>query len=99
MEYAESDLKKVIKSSVHLQIAHIQTIIYNLLLSLKYLQESNVIHRDLKPANVLVNEDCTVKLCDFGLARSITGVESTQLIMRHKNSDEEIKSSSGDEEI
>jgi mitogen-activated protein kinase 1/3 len=84
MEYAESDLKKVIKSSIHLQLIHIQTIIYNLLCAVKYLHESNVIHRDLKPANVLVNEDCTVKLCDFGLARSITGVESTAMILSVK---------------
>jgi len=40
-----------------------------------------VLHRDLKPANVLINEDCTVKLCDYGLARSITGIESAALIL------------------
>lgn len=56
-------------------------------------------HRDLKPANVLVNEDCTVKLCDFGLARSITGVESAAMIISSKYKDEEIKSSSKDEEM
>lgn len=54
---------------------------YNLLCSIKYLHESNVLHRDLKPANVLINEDCTVKLCDYGLARSITGIESAALIL------------------
>jgi mitogen-activated protein kinase 1/3 len=63
---------------------HIQTILYNLLCAVKYLHESNVIHRDLKPANILVNEDCTVKLCDFGLARSITGVESAAMILSGK---------------
>jgi mitogen-activated protein kinase 1/3 len=98
MEYAESDLKKVIKSSIHLQLVHIQTIIYNLMCAVKYLHESNVIHRDLKPANVLVNEDCTVKLCDFGLARSITGVESAVMILNSKAKEEEIKMSSKDEE-
>ena len=95
MEYAESDLKKVIKSSIHLQLLHIQTIVYNLLCAVKYLHESNVLHRDMKPANVLVNEDCTVKLCDFGLARSITGVESAAMIITGKKSrNEEIKASS-----
>lgn len=57
---------------------------YNLLCAVKYLHESNVLHRDIKPANILVNEDCTVKLCDFGLARSITGVESASLIISGK---------------
>lgn len=60
LKLSESDLKKVIKSAIHLQLKHIQTIIYNLLVSLKYLHSASVIHRDLKPANVLINEDCTV---------------------------------------
>ena len=64
MEYAESDLKKIIKSNINLEMQHTQHIIYNLLCAVKYLHESNVLHRDLKPANVLINEDCTVKLCD-----------------------------------
>ena len=81
MEYAESDLKKIIKSNINLEMLHIQTIIYNLLCSIKYLHESNVLHRDLKPANVLINEDCTVKLCDYGLARSISGIESADVIL------------------
>jgi len=48
---------------------------------MKYLHSANVLHRDLKPANVLVNEDCSVKICDFGLARSIAGVESASLLL------------------
>ena len=54
---------------------------YNLLCAVKYLHSANVLHRDLKPANVLVNEDCSVKICDFGLARSISGVESSSCIL------------------
>lgn len=45
---------------------------YNLLKGLEYLHNSNIWHRDLKPANILINEDCDVKLCDFGLARTVT---------------------------
>ena len=29
-------------------------------------------HRDLKPSNVMVDEHCSVIVCDFGMARSIT---------------------------
>ena len=82
MEFAESDLKKILKSTINLEILHIQTIVYNLLCAIKYLHESKVIHRDLKPANVLVNEDCSIKLCDYGLARSITGVESVDIFLK-----------------
>ena len=53
-----------------------------MLCAVKYLHESKVIHRDLKPANILVNEDCSVKLCDYGLARSITGVETAEIIIK-----------------
>lgn len=69
MEYMESDLKKVIRSPINLDLVHIQTILYRLCQSVKHLHDANVIHRDLKPANVLIREDCSIKLCDFGLAR------------------------------
>ena len=75
LEYAQSDLKKLFKSPIHLELVHIQTLIYNILLGLKYIHSADVLHRDLKPANVLINEDCSVRICDFGLARSIEGIE------------------------
>ena len=52
-----------------------------------------VIHRDLKPANILVNEDCSVKLCDYGLARSITGVETAEMIIKNADKDENVEMS------
>ncbi len=52
---------------------------------MKYLHSADVLHRDLKPANLLVNEDCTVKICDFGLARSVEGIEGAS-IYEKKNS-------------
>jgi mitogen-activated protein kinase 1/3 len=75
LEYAQSDLKKLFKSPIHLEMVHIQTLLYNILVGLKYIHSAEVLHRDLKPANILINEDCTVKICDFGLARSIDGIE------------------------
>jgi serine/threonine protein kinase len=36
-----------------------------------YLHSANIIHRDLKPSNILINSDCRIKICDFGLARSM----------------------------
>ena len=50
---------------------HIKHMIYNLLCSLNFIHSFNIVHRDIKPANILVNDACQIKLCDFGLARSI----------------------------
>lgn len=36
---------------------------------LKYIHSANVLHRDLKPNNILVNRECDLVICDFGLAR------------------------------
>ena len=104
LELAESDLKKVIKSAIHLQLKHIQLVVYNLLCAVRYLHSANVLHRDLKPANILVNEDCSVKICDFGLARSISGVESASLLLKQSkrfaaNDDEEMKTEEGHEDV
>lgn len=79
LELSESDLKKVIKSAIFLEQKHINQVIYNLLCGLQYIHSANIIHRDIKPANILINEDCTVRFADFGLARSVAGVESASL--------------------
>lgn len=73
LEYVASDLKKVLKSSKHIDFeeAHIITIFYNILSALNFLHQANIIHRDIKPANILIDDKCQVKLCDFGFARTL----------------------------
>lgn len=66
------------RTPVFLSELHIKTLLYNLLIGLKYVHSAGIYHRDLKPANCLVNQDCSVKICDFGLARTVGKPESTQ---------------------
>lgn len=43
-----------------------------MLRAFKFLHSAKVIHRDLKPSNILLNENCDLKICDFGLSRSLS---------------------------
>jgi len=68
-ELLDTDLSKVIYSPQPLIDDHCQYFLYQILRGLKYLHSARVLHRDLKPGNLLVNSNCDLKICDFGLAR------------------------------
>lgn len=68
-ELMDTDLHQIIKSSQALSNDHCQYFLFQLLRGLKYLHSANILHRDLKPGNLLVNANCDLKICDFGLAR------------------------------
>jgi len=65
----QSDLHKIIISSQPLTIDHVTIFIYQVLRGLKFLHGLGIIHRDIKPGNLLVNSNCLLKVCDFGLSR------------------------------
>lgn len=76
-----TDLNRLLTSRP-LEKQFVQYFLYQILRGLKYVHSAGVIHRDLKPSNILVNENCDLKICDFGLARvqdpQMTGYVSTR---------------------
>jgi len=75
----DSDLYKIIKSNQELSDDHYKFIIYQILRALLFLHSANIIHRDIKPSNILINEDCIIKICDFGLSRNIREADKLSL--------------------
>ena len=86
LEIVESDMKKLLASNppVPLQEEHIVTIMYNSLCALNFIHSANIIHRDIKPGNFLINSSCSVKLCDFGLSRTLPKKEEQEKEFREQ---------------
>ncbi|CAJ0877785.1 9430_t:CDS:10, partial [Entrophospora sp. SA101] len=80
-ELLGTDLHRLLTSRP-LEKQFIQYFLYQILRGLKYVHSAGVVHRDLKPSNILINENCDLKICDFGLARiqdpQMTGYVSTR---------------------
>ena len=79
-EFMETDLHTVIRSNI-LEPIHKQFVMYQLLKALKFIHSAGIVHRDLKPSNVLINSDACIKVCDFGLARSVMSLTGKDIIM------------------
>lgn len=73
MEYFSQDLHNVIDSAqdINLNQKAVLRLLYNILCSINFLHSAGIMHRDLKPSNILVNTDMTVRICDFGMSRSV----------------------------
>eukprot|EP00741_Cyanophora_paradoxa_P015073 tig00020848_g14544.t1 len=78
----ETDLDWIIRSQQPLTDDHVQWFVYQILRAVKYIHSACVLHRDLKPKNILVNRNCEIKICDFGLAR-VTDPEDNGPDMTH----------------
>jgi serine/threonine protein kinase len=69
VEKMDTDLATVFRVNPPFSVDHRRFFMVQLFRGLKYLHSANVIHRDIKPSNLLVNSQCDLKICDFGLAR------------------------------
>lgn len=68
MELMDANLCQVIQ--MELDHERISYLLYQMLCGIKHLHAAGIIHRDLKPSNIVVKSDCTLKILDFGLART-----------------------------
>ncbi len=71
------DLQKAMRQPPPMTLERKVTIIVQVLAGLAHAHQAGIVHRDIKPANIFINQDGTVKIMDFGVARltsaSMTG--------------------------
>ncbi|CAO3577117.1 unnamed protein product [Absidia cylindrospora] len=77
LECCDTTMSDIIHSNIELEPVHYRWFMYQIFSALHYIHSANVLHRDLKPSNILVNQNCTLRICDFGMARGF--VNSTSL--------------------
>ena len=79
MEYVEGKtLKSLVKRRGSLTLTEVIDIMLQLTSAVACAHDSYIIHRDIKPQNVLIKDDGTVKITDFGIAMALNSNELTQ---------------------
>ncbi len=79
MEYIEGKtLKQLIKKRGSITLSEAIDIMLQLTDGIAQAHDSYIIHRDLKPQNVMIKEDGTVKITDFGIAVALNSTQLTQ---------------------
>lgn len=79
MEYVDGKtLKSLIKKRGALTLPEIIDIMLQLTSGLACAHDSYIIHRDIKPQNIMILDDGTVKITDFGIAMALNSNELTQ---------------------
>lgn len=73
MEYCVGGLQEMLESVEDKKFPLFQAHFYflQLLDGLEYLHGSGVVHKDIKPANLLLTQNQTLKISDFGVAEAI----------------------------
>lgn len=79
MEYVNGmDLKKFIQENHPIPYNKVIKIMSQLLSGIAYAHANGIIHRDIKPHNILIDQEGTVKITDFGIAVALSQNSITQ---------------------
>ena len=78
-DYMDGDLRRIIKSRREIEPLKVRLYMAQLVAALHHVHALDGVHRDLKPANVLVSRKGNLKLCDFGLARTVKQNHGTEV--------------------
>jgi serine/threonine-protein kinase len=71
MEYVEGEPLTAYTERRNLTIDEVVRLCRSVCEAVRYAHSQAIIHRDLKPSNILVTEDGTVKLLDFGIGKQL----------------------------
>ena len=75
MEYICGDLLGFIRKRGKLSETVSKIVFKQLIEGLKYIHHKKIVHRDIKLDNILIDLTNTIKICDFGVSRKISGDE------------------------
>jgi serine/threonine protein kinase len=79
MEYLNGkNLEELLNAERVFPIERAISVVSDTCLALDYIHKKNIIHRDVKPSNIIILEDETVKLTDFGVTRDLNSATMTQ---------------------
>jgi serine/threonine protein kinase len=71
-------LEKILASESAISGAKMLRILRQAAAALDYAHSKGIVHRDVKPANIMTDEDGSVKITDFGIAKITEGAHSTE---------------------
>ncbi len=77
MEYVSGKTLRELIRSKELDIDRSVELCLGVLSALEYSHKAGIVHRDIKPGNVMVCEDNSVKVMDFGIARAMADSAAT----------------------
>lgn len=73
-EYVERNMLELLEEMPNgVPTEKVKSYTYQLCKAIQWCHCQDIIHRDIKPENLLISKNDTLKLCDFGFARSIHG--------------------------